>query len=283
MLTQSAYGKSRIRLVQVSRRSDRHEVRDLTVAVRFEGDYDSSYTEGDNSRVYPTDTMKNTVYALAARQAVAEPEEFGLRLCRHYLDRNPHLVRVRVDLTDNPWKHLTVGGREHGQSFMRRGPDTRTATVQTDRDEVRVGAGVADLMILKTAHSAFTGFPRDEYTTLPDAHDRLLATSLTATWQYRDADANFGLCWNAVRQALLAAFAEHDSRSVQHTLYAMGQAVLDTCEDVSAIRLVLPNKHHLPFDLSRLGLENRNEIFVATDEPYGLIEATVAREGAWGA
>jgi urate oxidase len=277
MLTQTAYGKSRIRLVQVSRRSDRHEVRDLTVAVRFEGDDDSSYTEGDNTHVFPTDTMKNTVYALAARQAVAEPEEFGLRLCRHYLDRNPLLRRVRVDLTDNPWKHLTVGGREHGQSFMRRGPDTRTATVQIDRAKARVGAGVTDLVILKTAHSAFAGFPRDEYTTLAETHDRLLATSLTATWQYRNADLDFGPRWHAVRQTLLAAFAEHDSKSVQHTLYALGQAVLDASEEVSSIRLVMPNKHHLPFDLSRLGLETRNEIFIATDEPYGLIEATLTR------
>jgi urate oxidase len=277
MLTQTAYGKSRIRLVQVSRERDRHEVRDLTVAVRFEGDYDSSYTEGDNTHVYPTDTMKNTVYGLAARQAVAEPEEFGLRLCRHYLDRNPLLNRVRVDLTDNPWKRLTVAGREQGQSFMRRGPDTRTATVQTDRAKARVGAGVADLVILKTAHSAFAGFPRDEYTTLLETHDRLLATSLTATWQYGDADVDFGSCFQTVRQTLLETFATHESKSVQHTLYAMGQAVLDTIAQVSAIRLAMPNKHHVPFDLSRLGLDNRNEIFVATEEPYGLIEATLTR------
>jgi urate oxidase len=160
---------------------------------------------------------------------------------------------------------------------MRRGPDTRTATVQTDRSGAKVGAGIADLVILKTAHSAFAGFPRDEYTTLPDTQDRLLATSLTATWQYRDAELDFGASWHGVRQTLLETFAEHDSRSVQHTLYAMGQAVLDGNDEVSAIRLVMPNKHHLPFDLSRLGLENHNEIFVATEEPYGLIEATLTR------
>jgi urate oxidase len=277
MLTQAAYGKSQIRLVQVSRGASRHAVRDLTVAVRFEGDYDSSYTEGDNTHVYATDTMKNTVYALAAREPVREPEEFGVRLCRHYLDRNPRLARVRIDLTDHLWKHLTVGGREHGQSFVRRGPDVRTATVQVDRTSARVGAGISDLVILKTAHSAFAGFPRDEYATLPETQDRLLATSLTANWQYRDAELEFGSSWQAVRQTLLETFAEHDSKSVQHTLYAMGQAVLDASDEVSAIRLVMPNKHHLPFDLSRLGLENRNEIFIATDEPYGLIEATLSR------
>jgi urate oxidase len=277
MLAQTGYGKSGIRLVQVSRGSDRHAVRDLTIAIRFEGDYNSSYTEGDNTDVFPTDTMKNTVYALAARKAIKDAEEFGIRLGRHFLDRNAKLQRVRLDVTDHPWKHIGIGGREHGHSFMRRGPDTRTATVQIDRNEVRVGAGIKEMIILKTAASAFSGFPRDEYTTLPETDDRLLATALTATWHYGSTDVNFDACWQAVRKTLLEAFAEHDSASVQHTLYAMGQAVLDTNDDVSAIRLVMPNKHHLPFDLSPFGLANKNEIFVPTEEPYGLIEATLTR------
>jgi urate oxidase len=139
-----------------------------------------------------------------------------------------------------------------------------------------VGAGISDLIVLKS-RSAFAGFLRDEFTTLADTEDRLLATSLTATWQYRDLGIEFGQAWRAVRQTLLEAFAEHDSKSVQHTLYAMGQAVLGSVDDVKAIRLVMPNKHHLSFDLARIGLQNRNEIFVPTDEPYGLIEATLVR------
>jgi urate oxidase len=160
---------------------------------------------------------------------------------------------------------------------MRRGPDVRTATVQTDRTAARVGAGIRDLVILKTADSAFAGFPRDEYTTLPETTDRLLATSLTATWQYTPGDIDYRGCWQAVRRTLLETFAEHHSESVQHTLYAMGRSTLDAVEELAAIRLLMPNKHHLPFDVSQFGLENRNEIFVATDEPYGLIEATLTR------
>jgi urate oxidase len=278
MLSHTAYGKSRIRLVQVRRHRDRHDVRDLTVAIRFEGEYDASYTNGDNTDVYPTDTMKNMVYALAAREPVAEPEAFGLRLALHFIDRNPKLQRVRIDLTDNPWKHLTVGGREHGESFLRRGPDTRTASVQRQRrGTTRIGAGVRNLIVLKTARSAFTGFPRDQYTTLPDSDDRLLATALTARWHYGAADVDFDASWHAVRKTLLETFAEHESASVQHTLHAMAEAVLDAANEVAAIRLVMPNKHHLPFDLTRVGLENRNEIFIPTDEPYGLIEATLTR------
>lgn len=276
-LSQTSYGKSRIRLVQVSRRGDRHDLRDLTVAVRFEGDYDTSYTEGDNSEVLPTDTMKNTVYALAARDRVREPEAFGIALGRHFLDRNSRLRKVHVEIAEHGWGHISVGDREHGQAFVRRGPETRTARVITEGEHAAVSSGVADLVILKSSQSAFAGFPRDEFTTLPDTKDRLLATSLTAHWTYRDEEVDFGPGWRAVRAALLEAFANHDSLSVQHTLHAMGQAVLETVDAVEKITLTMPNRHHLPIDLSRFGLENRNEIFVATEEPHGLIEATLSR------
>lgn len=276
-LVQNNYGKSRVRLMKVSRRGDWHELQNINVKIAFEGDFDEIHSEGDNANCLPTDTMKNTVYALAARSPVAEPEAFGLLLAGHFLSRNPRLQRVRVDIREHPWGRIPVGHREHGQAFVRQGAETRTATIQQDRKTATAGAGITDLLILKSSRSAFTGFMHDEYTTLQDATDRLLATSLTATWRYRDTAVEFGLAWRAVRTTLLETFAEHDSRSVQHTLYAMGEAVLAAVEDVSSVRLVMPNKHHLPVDLTRLGLENRNEVFVPTDEPYGLIEATLVR------
>jgi urate oxidase len=277
MLRDTAYGKSRVRLVQLTRRNDRHELCDLTIAIRFQGSYDESYTAGDNSAVLPTDTMKNTVYALAATERVRDAESFGLVLARHFLDRNPRLERVRIDITEHAWGRIASGDREYGQAFVRQGPQTRTSTIDGDRHRMTVEAGVADLVILKSSHSAFAGFPRDEYTTLPETHDRIFATSLTATWRYRDLDVSFDTAWRAVHRTLLESFAEHHSASVQHTLHAMGQAVIESVEDVTSIHLVMPNKHHLPVDLARLGLENRNEIFVPTDEPHGLIEGTVTR------
>jgi len=277
MLRDTAYGKSRVRLVQLTRRKDRHELCDLTIAIRFEGDYDESYTAGDNSAVLPTDTMKNTVYALAATGRVRDAESFGLLLARHFLDRNPRLERVRIDITEHAWGRIASGDREHGSAFVRQGPETRTSTIDADRQLMTVEAGVADLVILKSSHSAFAGFPRDEYTTLPETDDRIFATSLTATWRYHDLDVSFDTAWRAVHKALLESFAEHHSASVQHTLHAMGQAVIESVDEVTSIHLVMPNKHHLPVDLARLGLENRNEIFVPTDEPHGLIEGTVTR------
>jgi urate oxidase len=278
MIVDSSYGKSRIRVLQVRRHGDHHSVADLTVAVRFEGAFDASYGDGDNSDVMPTDTMKNTVYALAAREPVGEPEVFGQRLGQHFLEHSSKLHRVRVDLTEHTWRRLKVDGHDAGSAFVRHGPEVRTASVQTDRRGSKTTAGIDQLLILKTAHSAFEGYPRPIYTTLPETIDRLLATSLTASWRYRASDVEFGVAWETVRLILLDVFATHDSKSVQHTLYAMGQAVLDRVSEVISITLVMPNKHHLPFDLSRLGLENRNEIFVPTDEPHGLIEATLVRD-----
>jgi urate oxidase len=160
---------------------------------------------------------------------------------------------------------------------VRRGPDTRTARVVTDRGGVAITAGLADLVIMKTANSAFEGYPRDEFTTLPETTDRLFATSMTATWTYTDRETEFASTYLTVRKTLLEAFAEHDSLSVQHTLYAMAQSVLASIAVVQSISLEMPNRHHLPIDLTRLGLENRNEVFVATEEPHGLIKATLSR------
>jgi urate oxidase len=266
----NGYGKSAIRLVTVSRGSDAHELKDITVAIRLEGDFESAYTEGDNSQVLPTDTMKNTVYAMAAEHSVGDIEEFGLLLSEHFLRESPPATSARIELTEHLWDRLDP------HAFRRAGSEKRTAVVNRTRDGVQVSAGIEDLVVMKTARSAFEGFPRDRYTTLPETADRLLATSVSATWRYSISDLPFGKLWSEVRRRLLNAFAEHDSRSVQHTLYAMGKAAL-AAPDVEEIHLVMPNIHHIPVDLTRFGQENRNEVFVATPEPYGLIEATLRR------
>jgi urate oxidase len=208
---------------------------------------------------------------------VGEPEAFGILLGRHFIERNPKLDRVRIDIADHGWSRIAIGDREHGQSFVRRGPETRTAHVTTDRQSSTVKAGITDLVIMKTSHSAFAGFPRDEFTTLPETLDRLFVTSLTAEWTYRDSDAEFVSMFRSVRRTLLESFAEHDSLSVQHTLYAMGQNVLESIDSIERISLEMPNRHHLPIDLARFGMQNRNEVFVATEEPHGLIKATLVR------
>ena len=275
-LAENNYGKQAVRLVTVRRRPDRHELQDVTVAIRFEGDFTAAYVDGDNSGVLPTDTMKNTVYALAAAQPFDDIEDFGLALTDHFLTNNPRASSVRVDLTEHLWEPIEVGGAAHPHAFRKGPSERRIAEVTRDREGARLLAGIEDLVVLKTTKSAFEGFPRDRYTTLKETSDRILATAVRATWRYSRPHVAFGTLWREVRRLLLETFANHDSRSVQHTLYAMGEAVLETL-DVEEIHISMPNKHHLPVDLTPFGLENRNEIFVATTEPFGLIEGTLRR------
>jgi urate oxidase len=277
LLGANSYGKAGIRLVKVTRRGDSHDIIDLTVAVRFEGEFTAAHLDGENAGVLPTDTMKNTVYALAKEHALTDIESFGLDLAAHFLSGNPPVARVEVTLEEHPWERLTVAERPHPHAFRRAGQETRVAVVTRTRATVVVEAGLQGLVILKSAHSAFAGFKRDRYTTLPETQDRIFATSVTGRWRYASPDVAFRIVGRGVRQTLLETFADHRSESVQQTLYAMGEAVLDGYAEVEEIRLSLPNKHHLRVELSPFGLENANEIFVATEEPYGLIEATVKR------
>lgn len=270
LLAGNGYGKSAVRLVTVRRGPDAHELQDVTVAIRLEGDFAPAYIDGDNSRVLPTDTMKNTVYALAADHSVDPIESFGLLLSDHFLQESPAVVSARIELVEHLWERFDPHG------FRRAGSEQRTAVVTRTREAVRIVAGIEDLVVMKTAKSAFEGFPRNRHTTLPEASDRLLATSVRATWSYISPDISFNDLWEDIRRRLLQAFAEHDSKSVQHTLYAMGEAALQVAE-VEEIYLAMPNIHHIPVDLTRFGMENRNEVFVATSEPYGLIEGTLRR------
>ncbi len=278
VLGQNNYGKSRVRLVKVFRDSERHEVVDLDVAVTLEGDFVAAHVAGDNSALLATDTMRNTVYALAKDHLSSSIEEFGLLLVDHFLRSGPTVERASVEITRFPWERIEVDGRTHDHSFMR-GSGERRATVTGNADGVRhVEAGIGDLMVMKTTQSGWEGFYRDEYTTLPDTDDRILATVVTANWEYEyQTDPDFDGLWTGVRDRLLATFTDHYSPSAQNTLYRIGRAVLEEFGEIERIHLSFPNRHHLLYDLSRFGMENEGEVFQATSEPFGLIEGTVER------
>ncbi|MGI8641561.1 MAG: factor-independent urate hydroxylase [Pyrinomonadaceae bacterium] len=272
------YGKARVRLMKVARQGERHELQNLTVKIAFEGDFTEVHTVGDNSQVLPTDTMKNTVYTMAHQtQEIEEIESFGLRLADYFLTSNPQVTRVIIEIAEHAWTRIAVGGEPHQHSFVKGGDEKRTAIISTTRSGATVESGVEDLIVLKTTRSGFIGYIKDQYTTLPEATDRIFATSIKAVWRYADTDAATGDIWRNIRQTIIETFAEHDSLSVQHTLYAMGEAVLEKFSDIGEIAFSLPNIHCLPIDFTRFGLENDNRIFVPTDEPHGLIEARLSR------
>ncbi len=277
VLTHNAYGKAQVRLTHVTRHADRHDLKEWCVAVQLEGDFGAAYLSGDNSRIVATDSMKNTVYVLARKHPPAAAESFGLRLADHFVETYPHVTAATVRVTELPWHRIVGGGREAPHAFVGGEGEKRTGVVTRTRQGLRVESGLDDLLLLKTTDSSFSGFLRDAYTTLPETEDRIFATALSASWVYGETSADWDRCHHLIRQTLLDVFARHKSLAVQQTLHAMGAAALEACDQIEEISLRMPNKHRLRVDLRPFGLENNDEIFVATEEPYGLITGTLRR------
>ncbi|MGD0401627.1 MAG: factor-independent urate hydroxylase [Candidatus Acidiferrales bacterium] len=278
-LGENSYGNASVRLLRVLRQEGRHDIKELTVTIRFEGDFEAAHTKGENKRILPADTMQNTVYALARQYPVEAVEDFALHLIEHFLTYNEQVSRVQIEAFENPWSRIPHGTKPHAFAFMRAsGPEKRTAILSGTREGISIRAGIQDLEVMKTTKSAFEGFLRDPYTTLKENGDRILATTIRAEWLYEGDEIEFSPLWHSVRQTLLETFAAHESKSLQHTLYAMGEAVLATFDHVREIHLSLPEKHFNLVDLSPFGMDNSAEVFLPTEEPQGLIEATLRRE-----
>jgi urate oxidase len=278
-VAENKYGKSRVRLVQVKRKNGWHDLREWTVEILLQGDFDSCFVEGDNSKILPTDTMKNTVYSLARDSTAECMEELAKELIEFLLRRNSQVSAAEVSISEKAWEHLPIGGKPHPTTFVQTSAEIQTTKVtQARASDFSVSAGFENLVIMKTSGSAFEDYIQDSLTTLPPAKDRLLGTAVSANWNYARADVAFTSLRAKVREILLAQFAAHQSKSVQHTLYAMGKAVLEDVAEIGDIELAMPNKHCLLVDLSRFGQDNPNEIFVPVDEPHGNIQARLRRQ-----
>lgn len=264
------YGKAETRLVRVERGAAADRITDLNVSVALRGDLAASHRTGDNSGVLPTDTQKNTVYAFAREHGIGSAEAFAARLAEHFVASQPSIHEARVSIEQYPWQPV-----DGAHTFRRDGGEVRTVTVHHGPYGTRTVSGVRGLVLLKTTDSEFHGYVRDRYTTLPETRDRILATSVDATWRGVDGIADH----DTARTALVDAFAGTYSLSLQQTLFAMGSRVLERCPEVAEVKLSLPNRHHFLVDLSPFGLDNPNEVYHAADRPYGLIEGVVRREG----
>ncbi|MCD4525597.1 factor-independent urate hydroxylase [Nocardioides sp. cx-173] len=289
VLGANQYGKAECRLVRVRRDTPVHELQDLNVTTQLRGDFAACHTDGDNSQVVATDTQKNTVYAFARRHPIASPEEFLTTVGRHFVEEFDWVTGGDFSTEVFAWERIVADGAPHDHSFLRSGRETRTAVVTLDGERSTVVAGLKDCTILKSTGSEFGGFPRDGYTTLPETTDRILATSLTATWRYVETGPHDGPDYDGpdydglyagIRDTLLSTFASVHSLALQQTIFEMGKEVLERFGEVAEISLSCPNKHHFLVDLEPFGLDNPGEVFFAADRPYGLIQATVLREGA---
>jgi urate oxidase len=281
-LASNRYGKSRVRVMRVRRHLSHHDLDEWTVEVLLSGDFETAHTLGDNSKILPTDTMKNTVYYIAGRSTAESMEEFAKELVDFLLSRNPQVTGVEVAIESHLWKRMAVDGQPYPTAFMHGSDERQTTHVSRQREEVfSITSGLDGLNILKTAQSGFVGYIKDELTTLPETTDRLFGTVLKAEWRYTPRAIADGIDFNKVRghlrETMLSTFARHDSLSVQHTMFVMGEAALAHTDIVDEVHMLMPNKHNLLVDLGRFGGANPNHIFVPTDEPHGTIEATVRR------
>lgn len=275
VLGSNRYGKAESRVVRIVRDTPRHEIIDLNVSSSLRGDFAPAHIDGDQSAVLPTDTQKNTAFAYAKLHGVASPEDYALALGRRLLEATPAAEAADVRVERYAWERL-------GQhAFARKGGEVRTCEVTVSRSGATVVSGLQDLVLLKSTGSEFKGFLVDEFTTLAETEDRILATSLVAQWRHDSVEVRWNASYDEVRDVLLSTFATTYSRALQETLYLMGSAVVDTLPGIAEVSFSAPNKHHFLVDFSGFdvdGLENNGEVFVAADRPYGLIECTVLRE-----
>lgn len=265
--------------MKVTRHDHGHDLREWTVQVLLRGDFDTAHLDGDNSKILPTDTMKNTVYSLARISKATSMEEYAKELADFLLERNPQVESASIRIESTLWKRLTVDGEPHPSAFMRGSNELQTTSVEhAQKGTFHVLSGLDNLVLLKTANSGFEGYIKDSLTTLPETKDRLFGTAVSAEWRYTSENLDFDAVRTTLRETLLRTFANHDSKSVQQTLYAMAQSALEEVAEIDEIEITMPNKHCLLVDLSRFGQDNPNEIFVPTDEPHGYIEARVRRK-----
>ena len=275
-LAANRYGKAAIRIVRVGRDTTPHAVRDVTVAVALEGDFAAAHTDGDNSLVVATDTMKNTAYAFASTHLDGSIEAYATALATHFLQYD-QVDRATVNVREHAWHAIDVAGRPAPDAFVRGGEGTRVTTVAAGRDAIVVESGIEDVVLLKTTRSAFSGFPRDRFTTLADTDDRMMATKLSAVWTYGAHDIDHDATWTALRSTLLEVFADHHSPSAQTSIWIIAKSMLERHAEIDEVRMVMPNLHHWVVDLERFGIDADRQVYISTTEPHGLIEATVRR------
>ncbi len=276
-LSSDWYGKGDVRLTKVVRRGTHHDLYEYSVKVILAGEFASCYYTGDNSSLVATDTMKNTVYALADKHEFNSPEQFGQILTKHFVTNNKHISSARAEIAETRWERLITGNGPHEHAFQVAGSGLRAATVVTTQEgRVETAGGISGLKVLKTTKSGFVGFLRDEYTTLPHVTDRIFATTVDAVWTFAKP-GDYNQSFATALEVLLHVFGEHDSLAVQQTIYAMGEAMLARDPALGEVRLTMPNQHRIPFNLEPLGRKNTNSIFVTTSEPFGLIHGTISR------
>jgi urate oxidase len=263
-------------MLRIVRRGDRHDPRDLTVSVRFEGQFAAAFEEGRTHGLLPGETLKNLVHATAREQGAAQIEALGIALCQRVLTGRPQITRARVEIAEQPWGRVEVGGKAQGQAFFAGPPERSTAVVTSNGSQLAVIAGLENLTLMRTA--GFAPPPRIQADDgADDGLQRLLVATLAARWTYTSGDVTFGPYRQGIRAAVVETFAAHARHTVQHTLFSIADVVLANYQEIAEVTLALHERPYRPADLFGAGVENPDELFVAAEEPVGVVEVTVER------
>lgn len=292
VISAARYGKDNVRVYKVHKDESTgiHTVTEMTVCCLLEGDIERSYTVADNSVVVATDSIKNTIYIKAKEHPVNPPELYASYLGQHFLDTYAHISAANVSIAVKRWTRMVIDGKEHPHSFYRDGEETRNVDARITRQGIEITSGIVGLLVLKSTGSAFHGFVRDEFTTLPETWDRILSTDVDASWRWNTLPsvasveqkvAQFDKAWEDARKITMKTFAEESSPSVQHTMYKMSEQILDAAPEVASVTYALPNKHYFEVDLSwHKGIKNTGkdaEVYAPQTNPNGLIKVEVSR------
>jgi urate oxidase len=272
----SSHGESRLRMLRVTRRGDRHDPKELSVSFRFEGPFADAFREGKADGLPPGETLKNLVHRAALEHGSCEIEEFGLAMCDRVLKQHPAITLAKVEITEQAWTRLDAGGRPQGQAFVAGSAEVKTAAVTSNGRQVAVVSGLDALNVMRTAGFTPASVGADDG--VNDGVQRLLVGQLSAKWTYSSADVTFRPYRQGVRAAIIETFAWHPSRSVHHTLYAIAEVVLATYQEIADVTLAFHERPYRPADLFRAGLENPDDLFVAVEEPLGIVEVKIERE-----
>lgn len=278
-LTYNRYGKGRVRVLRLDRERPEHEVRELSILAMLEGGFGRAYTDADNSAVVATDTIKNIVNALARDHLTADSETFADIVARFFLERYAQVSKADIRAVETRWRRMTLAGAPQPHAFTLDGNGRPFAHVVATREGAEIRSGIESFTFMKTTQSGWSNFHADEYRTLADTDDRIVATAMDATWTWQSAPTSYPAANAALMDAMMGEFVSTYSHGVQDSMYRMGEAALAAVPEVAQVRFGMPNKHYIPMNLAKFGRDATGTVFLPTDEPHGQIEAVVARTG----
>lgn len=271
----TSYGESRLRMLRVVRHGDRHEPRDLTIALRFEGRFDAAFRGETAAALVPGEAVKNLVHRVVRDERRETIEDVALAISEAVLSAHQSIGLARIEIAEQRWGRLNVGGKPHSQAFASAGPERRTASVSSNGTRIAVSAGIEHLRLLRTG--GFSADAAQDHAS--DGRPRLLIASLSARWSYSSGEIAFGPYREGVHAAIVHSFACHGGRSVQELLYAIAEVMLATYQEISSVDLSMQEFPYRPVDLLELAVDG-DTLFVAHDEPLGLVEISVQRDSA---